>query len=126
MKEKYTFLLSGQPLASFRWGEASNRMWDTYNQQQCNHRIELKNQFQDEPLLTSPLDISLTFHILRDSNNHINNMSIINMVRSTNSIFSGIIYKKETLVRNIKARKIYSTIPHTEIIITPLKKEDNE
>ena len=116
------FVILRKPTCMFRPEKNRYHMWDGYAQSKCNFRIDLLEQIKSQPPLEKPVIISVTFYLEPTVKNK--KTSLLNMYRFVNNILCGILYKRDTLIHDIKLYKKYDKQPRTEIIIE--LKEDSE
>jgi len=117
MIQKYVFNIPGAPVRVFRSENEGRQTLDTYLENKIRCRVTIENQYEQNEIISTPVEAIFTFFLPKNHKYRQNLVSIVELFRFINQIAEGTIYKKDTLLYRIEMRKEYSNEPHTEIII---------
>lgn len=126
--------ISGVPVPQHRPRCTKNgHVYDDQKLIKEQYRWQLKGQYRNEPL-TSPISLDITFHMpipkgtssirkkemINGMYYHIKRPDIDNLKKLVFDTMNGIIFKDDSQVAEVRARKIYSERPATIINVRSL------
>lgn len=129
------YVIKGDPVAWARAGRCGTRMYDTQKNLKIVLGIMIRNQHNDLPLYTGPLQLLVTFYMKTPQ--RIRNLKkfegkfthtkpdLSNLIKFIEDTCTGILYHDDALIASINADRRYSFEPRTEFIIRQLDEEKN-
>jgi len=121
MKDRYVFNIPGDPIRIFKTGDRGRQTFDTYMENKLRYIVTLELQYENENIITSPIEAIFKFFLPRSHKYRQRRVSLIKLFEFANYVSEGVIYKKDCFLYNITLFKEYSNDPHTEIVIIPIK-----
>lgn len=119
------YIIKGEPaaLARTRLNVDQGRVYDSQKSLKFLAGVCLRSQHDDQPLLTGPLHLQVTFFMdipptsKRKSAYHIYKPDLDNLIKFVCDVSNGIIFTDDCLVAKITATKIYDKNPRTEFTL---------
>jgi len=120
------YLLKGDPIALARPRLHLKRVFDCQRNLKINTRIDLDRQHEGLPFFTGPIHIDVVFVIKipdkiavkerqhRLGRPHTFRPDLDNLIKYILDVCAGIIYKEDSIVSSITAKKIYGTEAYTQ------------
>ena len=126
-----TYILKGQPVPLARVGQNKFQRYDTQKNLKLISCITLQSQHNNEPLFESvPLELVVTFYLeipktratkVAEEQWHYYRADLDNLVKFICDCANRIIFRDDSLICSIIAKKVYSSKPRTEFTIRELK-----
>lgn len=126
-----SYILKGQPVPLARIGQNKNMRYDTQKSLKLISSITLQSQHNNEPLFESvPLELSAIFYLeipktrakkVAEEQWHHYRADLDNLVKYVCDCANRIIFRDDSLICSIIAKKVYSSNPRTEFTIRELK-----
>jgi Holliday junction resolvase RusA-like endonuclease len=127
-----SYVLDGQPVPLARVGQCKSMRYDTQKNLKLYASITLQSQHNNEPLFeANPLELLVTFYLeipktraakVSEEAWHYYRADLDNLVKFVCDCANRIIFRDDSLVCSIIAKKVYSSKPRTEFTIRELKK----
>jgi Holliday junction resolvase RusA-like endonuclease len=127
---KYTLKGKPVPLKRPRFSSVStHKAYDPQTRLKEDSRIELRLQHGYTRLLTNPLRLNITFFMPipssiskkkqkeLDKTPHFKRPDLSNFIKYVEDVAQGIIFKDDSCITTINAKKVYSTNPRTEFTL---------
>ena len=123
------YVLQGDPIPLLRARHGLRRTWDSQKQIKLVKGIELRNQHNDNPFLSGPLRLDISFYFAIPKSRKKNTLlgapfvqvpDLTNLIKFIEDVGSGILYDDDRAIVEIISRKLYDFSPRTEIKITEL------
>jgi len=131
MSQVFRYVVEGEPIPLARVTESETpRIWDEYKHKKFNYEQALRNQHNDKPFITGPIDLTITFYMTiypaykHDElikKQHTIQPSIFSLFNFCEHSLLGILFKKECQIVKTTLNKIYDDRPRTEIKIKRVK-----
>lgn len=107
------------PLARVRFG--NKRCWDSQKDLKLIVGCQLEQQHRPYKPFCVPIALDVTFFMKKPKRlknlHHVTKPDLSNLIKFIEDAGNGIIYTDDRLIFSINARKIYSNIPRTELLI---------
>jgi len=123
------YILPGDPIPLARARVGKRSVWDSQKQLKLVAGIALLNQHGNLPQFSNSLHLDVTFYIgfpirmgkkARDKKNgtyHVYKPDVSNLLKFIEDICTGVLYRDDSLIAVVTAKKIYDEIPRTEFTI---------
>lgn len=122
---KMIYIINGDPvpLSRPRFAEGG-RVYDPQKNQKLMMGIALSSQHDEKPLLTGPLELSVTFFFKVSKRNrkgyHSCRPDLDNCIKMILDVANSILFADDSQIASIIAQKMYDTIPRTEFSLREL------
>ena len=131
-KELITYILPGDPvpLARARMSHKTKRVFDPQKQRKLYSGITIRSQHNERPFYDGPLILSVTFYMpipkTRRNENledkpHIFKADLDNLIKWVCDVGNGILYKDDSIIAAVIAKKVYGNPARTEFTLRKLK-----
>lgn len=132
MNEIYKYIVNGDPIPLLRARFGRRCVYDSQKAIKGRWSIDLERQHEDRPMLSGPLHLDAYFympipnHITKEKKltyhkrPHVFRPDLSNLIKFLEDCATGIIFRDDSIIASISARKLYDHITRTEFIITPL------
>lgn len=105
-------------------------MWDSQKQEKFMVGVSLSNQHENKPLIEEPVHLEITFHmprparyrLLQEGAPHFYTPDLSNLLKFIEDAATGVLWKDDSVITQLTAKKVYSSDPHTSLTIHVLKK----
>jgi Holliday junction resolvase RusA-like endonuclease len=123
------YVINGEPtpLARARHSNETKRVYDSQKAIKMLAGIGLRSQHDDEPFLTGPLHLDVTFfmektlHSKAKTTHHIFKPDLDNMIKYVCDVSAGIIFEDDRIIAKITATKKYDHKPRTEFMVIKIQ-----
>ena len=124
------YVIAGDPVALARARHYNRRVYDSQSQMKIVLGVGLRNQHDDRPFYTGPLQLDITFYMPIAKSRakyaaslmgtyHFYKPDLSNMIKFYEDLATSILYDDDCYIAKINAKKIYGE-PRTEFTITRL------
>jgi len=129
---KTHYTIDGNPIPLARARHGKGRTWDSQKQVKFACGLQLKSQNFNQELFNCPLALDVTFFLpiphrlpkrkkdLCHHSPHATIPDLSNLIKFIEDVATGILYKDDALIATITAKKVYSSVPRTELSLTKL------
>jgi Holliday junction resolvase RusA-like endonuclease len=128
MMEIRHYIIPGDPVPLARPRVGRYHVWDSQKTTKLAAGLHLRNQHEEQPYFTGPLELKIMFYLpipkVRWKNpphHHIFKPDLDNLVKFVCDICNEILYHDDCIVSRIEAQKVYDRNPRTEFTIVPIK-----
>ena len=129
--DEIVYVIPGEPIPLARPRHSHNNVYDSQKNQKLVLSINLRNQHKNKPLYLGPLLLNITFYMPVAKSReefkaslmgtpHFYKPDLSNLIKMTEDIANGIIFKDDCQIVEIIAKKIYGE-PRTEFTITEMR-----
>jgi len=122
--ETCTYVVEGKPIPLARPRFGRGRCWDEQKLTKVVFGIHLVKQHDSHPFFEGPLQLLVKFFMPipkrarnKDGKPHYIKPDLSNLIKFVEDVGSGILYEDDSVITSIKAEKIYSKKPRTEITV---------
>lgn len=124
----WKYVVGGNPTPLARARHGNKRCWDEQKSLKLVFGIHLRDQHEGSLFFEGPIHVDVSFFMPLpksrtkkepDTPHHIK-PDLSNLVKFVEDVGSGILYKDDSIIASMNARKQYSENPRTEITIVQL------
>lgn len=127
------YIITGVPVFITKSSHLARKILDTYNLTRLNHLQQLRNQHDNQSLLSGLWNLEVEFHFDKDfikSRGYVPNRPCISsLLKYLDDILHGTVYENEYTICNVYATKHYNA-PQSQTVLSfskvlPNEKESN-
>lgn len=125
------FIIPGNPIAWQRANPGKTRMYDAQKKIKLDYTYQIQSQYSCKDLLDGPLELDITFYFRMPPSHHKHfdklrltphhfRPDLSNLVKLIEDVGSGVLYKDDSLIASLIARKLYDDNPRIEFFLKEL------
>ena len=136
MSHNTLYVLPGNPVALARPRFSRNKVFDSQKLLKINHGLVVKNIHGDKPFFKGPLKMLILFFLRVpksktskkkyaniEGTHHLTRPDIDNCIKYVLDICNNVLFRDDSIISEVHAKKFYSFNPRTEFMITELSNE---